>query len=89
MGPRCLLTSKSRSFWAVQVPLWQVLASLHTCLSSQAVLLATLVLVHPLAAAQPSVVQVLPSSQLTAVPLHRPLLSHASLVVHVLLSVHC
>jgi hypothetical protein len=57
----------------VQVPLWQVSLPLHRVLSGQDVPLATFVCPQPLVALQVSVVQTLPSLQLSAVPaLHTP-----------------
>jgi hypothetical protein len=52
----------------VQVPLWHVSAPLHALPSLQEVPLATLVAVHPVAGTQASVVQALPSLQVSGVP---------------------
>ena len=53
---------------AAQTPFWQVSAPSHTVLLGHGVPLATLEWAQPLAVLQVSVVQALPSSQLSGVP---------------------
>jgi len=58
---------------AVQVPLWQVSAPLHTVPSAQAVPFATFGLAQPVVGLHVSFVHTLPSLQLSGVPAaHRP-----------------
>ena len=52
-----------------QMPAWQISLPLQTVASAHVVPLSTAVCVQPEVALQPSVVQGLPSSQLSAVPL--------------------
>jgi hypothetical protein len=63
-----LPSSHVRGVPAVQTPAWQVSAPLQTLPSAQAVPLSTGVLLQPVTGLQLSVVQTLPSLQLSAVP---------------------
>jgi hypothetical protein len=57
-----------RAVPAVQAPLWHVSAPLQTLPSVHDVPLVTLLVVHPVAGLQPSVVQGLPSLHVSGVP---------------------
>jgi hypothetical protein len=81
-----LLSSQLSAVPAVQVPLWQVSAPLHTLPSLHDVPFNTGELMQPTNASQLSAVHTLPSLQLSAVPgLHTPLWQ-VSLPLHTLLS---
>jgi hypothetical protein len=77
-----------RAVPAVQVPLWQVSAPLQTLASLHGVPFATEVVVQPKMGSQLSVVQGLPSLQLSAVPAVQAPLWHVSAPLHTLPSLH-